>query len=76
MRKGRERSNCDCILLFCEIGGQIGIIFLLNWEKNILFGNGNGAEFQPQNRVIESPVYDAAFQQGLHYLLRYKHFAF
>ena len=24
-----------------------------NWEKNILFGNG--AEFRPQNRVIESP---------------------
>ena len=28
---------------------------LLNWEKNILFGIGNGAEFRPQNRVIESP---------------------
>ena len=35
---------------FCQIG-----IFLLNWEKNILIGIGNGAEFRPQNRVIESP---------------------
>ena len=30
-------------------------IFFWNWEKNILFGSGNGAEFRPQNRVIESP---------------------
>ena len=29
--------------------------FAWNWEKNILFGIGNGAEFRPQNRVIESP---------------------
>ena len=29
--------------------------FVWNWEKNILFGIGNGAEFRPQNRVIESP---------------------
>ena len=31
--------------------------FVWNWEKNILFGIGNGAEFRPQNRVIESPGY-------------------
>ena len=30
--------------------------FVWNWEKNILFGIGNGPEFRPQNRVIESPV--------------------
>ena len=37
--------------------------FLSNWEflygigeKNILFSIRNGAEFQPQNRVRESPV--------------------
>ena len=37
-------------------------VFLSYWEylsgigkKNILFGIGNGAEFRPQNRVIESP---------------------
>ena len=30
-------------------------IFCLELEKNILFGIGNGAEFRPQNRVIESP---------------------
>ena len=30
--------------------------FAWNWEKNILFGIGNGAEFRPQNRVIESPA--------------------
>ena len=28
--------------------------FVWNWEKK-LFGIGNGAEFQPQNRVIKSP---------------------
>ena len=32
-------------------------IFCLELGKNILFGIGNGAEFRPQNRVIESPVY-------------------
>ena len=31
--------------------------FALNWEKNILFGIGNGAEFRPQNRVIGSPAH-------------------
>ena len=31
-------------------------IFCLEWEKNILFGIGNGAKFRPQNLVIESPV--------------------
>ena len=31
--------------------------FVWNWEKNILFGIWNGAEFRPQNRVIESPVF-------------------
>ena len=31
--------------------------FVWNWKKNILFGIGNGAEFRPQNRVIESPEY-------------------
>ena len=30
--------------------------FVLNWEKKILFGIGNGAKFRPQNRVIESHV--------------------
>ena len=29
--------------------------FVWNWEKNILFGIGNGAKFWPQNRMIESP---------------------
>ena len=31
--------------------------FVWNWEKTILFGNGNGAVFRPQNRVIESPAF-------------------
>ena len=30
--------------------------FVWNGEKNILFGIWNGAEFQPQNRQIESPA--------------------
>ena len=30
--------------------------FVWNWEKNpYFFGIGNGAEFRPQNQVIESP---------------------
>ena len=70
MRKGRERSKCYYILLFCDekkmenqkkkkfffffVVVKLGF-FSWNWEKNILFGIGNGAEFRPQNRVIESP---------------------
>ena len=34
----------------------IGNFFFWNWEKKNLFGIGNGAEFRPQNRVIESPA--------------------
>ena len=30
--------------------------FCLELGKNILFGIGNGVEFPPQNRVIESPA--------------------
>ena len=44
--------------------------FVWNWEKNILFGIGNGTEFRPQNRVIESPEYIS--QQ---FLLRYAYLA-
>ena len=36
--------------------------FVWNWEKNILFGIGKGAEFRPKNRVIESPVTIIYFQ--------------
>ena len=68
MRKGKERSKCCYILLFCDeikmenkkqkifffFFVKLGIFFW-NWEKDILFGIGNGAEFRPQNRVIESP---------------------
>ena len=36
--------------------------FVWNWEKNILFSIGNGAEFRPQNRVIESPAQSTIFQ--------------
>ena len=40
--------------------------FVWNWEKNILFGIGNGAEFRPQNRVIESPgVKDSISRTGV-----------
>ena len=35
--------------------GQMGIFFV-ELGKNILFGFGNGAEYRPQNRVIESPA--------------------
>ena len=77
MRKGRERSKCDCILCkyvtLCSVFVLYEIkmenqkkkkkkfflsnweYFVWNWEKSILFGIGNGAEFRPQNRVIESP---------------------
>ena len=36
-------------------GGSNWEFFVSNWEKNILFGIGNGAQFRPQNRVIKSP---------------------
>ena len=35
---------------------KLGISCLELGKKHILFGIGNGAEFRPQNRVIESPV--------------------
>ena len=45
--------------------------FVWNWEKNILFGIGNGAEFRPQNRVIESPARSGpTFYLGPNYLQR------
>ena len=34
--------------------GEIGNFLSGVGEKNILFGIGNGAEFRPQNQVIES----------------------
>ena len=37
-------------------GGDFWEFFVSNWGKNMLFGIENGAEFWPQNRVIESPV--------------------
>ena len=35
---------------------QIGKTLGLNWEKKILFCIGNGAEYRPQIRQIESPA--------------------
>ena len=60
MRKGRERSKCynNYILLFCDeifFFVKLGIFFL-ELGKKTLFDIGNGAEFRPQNRVIESPA--------------------
>ena len=43
--------------------------FAWNWEKNILFGIGNGAEFRPQNRVIESPGFVCIRILGRHSFL-------
>ena len=50
---------CICIMLNKDgeqkkNWGQIGI-FCVEFGKNILYGIGNGAEFGPQNRMIESP---------------------
>ena len=39
-------------IFFVKLG-----IFCLELEKNILIGIGNGADFRPQNRVIESPAF-------------------
>ena len=40
-------------------GGGVKLGFLLlNWGKHILFCIGNGAEFGPQNWVIESSGFD------------------
>ena len=35
--------------------GTIGEFLTFNWENNILFGIGNGAEFRPQISANESP---------------------
>ena len=40
-------------------------ILCLEWEKNILFDIGNGAEFRPQIRVIESPGWDQQVKSQL-----------
>ena len=42
--------------------------FVWNWEKNILFSIGNGAEFRPQNRVIESPEISVKAETRMHIL--------
>ena len=62
MRKGRGRSKCFLYSMKYREPKKKKKIFLSNWEffvwnweKTILFGIGNGAEFRPQNRVIESP---------------------
>ena len=39
--------------------------FIWNWEKNILFGFGNGAEFRPQISGIESPDISCKLQKNL-----------
>ena len=38
---------------------QIRKTWGLNWEKKILFSIGNGTEYRPQIRQIESPVQEA-----------------
>ena len=47
-QKKKKKKN---FFFFVKLGS-----FCLELGKNILFGIGNGAEFRPQNLVIESPV--------------------
>ena len=48
----------QCVLYFINKDGEppkkLGIFCLELGKKNILFDIGNWAEFQPQNRLIES----------------------
>ena len=46
-----KMENLSKKMFFC----QIGIFCLELGKKTYFFGIGNGAEFRPQNRVIESP---------------------
>ena len=48
-------ENQKKIFFFFFFFGKIGNFLSGIGKKNILFGIGNGAEFRPQNRVIESP---------------------
>ena len=49
-------STGTSVVCWDQVGlGQIGNFSSGIEKKNILFGIGNGGEFQPQNRVIESP---------------------
>ena len=48
--KKKKKKKKFFFFFFVKLG-----IFCLELGKNILFGIGNGAEFRPQNRVIESP---------------------
>ena len=43
-KDGEQKKNC-----------QIGIFLSGIGKKPHIFGIGNGAEFRPQNQVIESP---------------------
>ena len=52
-KKKKKKIFFFFFFFFCKIGNFLSGI----GKKNILFGIGNGAEFRPQNRVIESPVY-------------------
>ena len=49
-KKKKKKIIIFSFFFFVKLG-----IFFWNWEKNILFGIGNGAEFRLQIRVIESP---------------------
>ena len=50
-KKKKKKKKNFFFFFFVKLG-----IFCLELGKKILFGIGNGAEFRPQNRVIESPV--------------------
>ena len=51
-KKKKKKKFFFFFFVFVKLG-----ISCLELGKNILFGIGNGAEFRPQNRVIESPVF-------------------
>ena len=54
-KKKKKKKKNFFFFFFFFVVVKLGI-FCLELGKNILFGIGNGAEFRPQNRVIESPV--------------------
>ena len=77
MRKGRERSKC--YYRYNKIENkkkkrkiQIGNFLSEIGKKNILFGIGNGAEFRPQNWVIESPDLNWKLFEKLIFLILWK----
>ena len=67
-KKKKKKFFFFSFFFFCKIGNFLSGI----GKKNILFGIWNGAEFRPQNRVIESPGYRQSIFHTYYIFLKYQ----